>query len=148
MNEMDSSIQDILKIRYLRSFYDPSGIFEGRVPVYCCTDVYELSADGICTYYREKDSRKQQDKVYTKVDSDVMRSFMNNLIEYAHAATETYRIVDDCSHEVQFIYYGEHKEIFQMDVGTGTDGDDSLISRIERFVSEHRHQQRDIVFRE
>ena len=129
MNDTTRSIYQIQKIRYIKSYYDQT--------VHSVTVVYELSEKGILEYCMEQGSRKRLDRSFTKVDSVDMRNFMDDLQSFVQGADITFKRVDDCIHKVQFIYEGDHKEIFDLDIGT-IDREDSIIKRICCFILEHQ----------
>ena len=138
MNEY--SIQKVVKIRYKRAYYCPTWSEESEFSVdYEETTVYELTEEGIASYIQKKGSRKKQNRAFTKVNPDEMRSIIDRLQAFSRKATEAFVRIDDCSHEVQFIYPGEHKEIFRLDI-SGQDDEDSLISQIMHFVYDHQQE--------
>lgn len=138
MNEY--SIQKVSKIRYKRAYYHPIWSEEDEFRVdYEETTVYELTEEGIASYTQKKGSRKKREQTFTKVNPDEMRSFIDKLQAFSRKATEAFTIIDDCSHEVQFIYPGEHKEVFRLDIGD-PEGETSLISEIMFFVHDHQRE--------
>ncbi len=129
MRETIRSLQQIKKVRYIQAFYDQN--------VYMGTIVYELSEKGILEYYMEQGSRKRLNRTFTKVDSAKMRSFIDELQALAQTADNAFKHTDDCGHKVQFIYEGDHKELFETDIGT-MDKEDSLMKRIRYFIADHQ----------
>ncbi len=129
MRETIRSLQQIKKVRYIQAFYDQN--------VYMGTIVYELSEKGILEYYMEKGSRKRIDRRFTEVDSAEMRSFIDELQAFVQNADNAFKHKDDCGHKVQFIYEGDHKEFFGVNIGS-MDLEDSLMKRIRCFVSDHQ----------
>ncbi len=138
MNMNEYSIQRVAMIRYKRAYYHPIWSDKGEFSVdYEETTVYELTEEGINSYIQKKGSRKKQDREFIKVNSVEMRNLIDKLQDYSRKATDAFAIIDDCSHEVQFIYPGEHKEIFRLDV-SGQDDETSLVTQIRNYVYDHQ----------
>ncbi len=141
MNMNEYSIQKVAMIRYKRAYYHPIWSDKDEFSVdYEETMVYELTEEGITSYIRKKGSRKKQDRAFIKVNSAEMRSLIDSLQDYSRKATDAFVTIDDCSHEVQFIYPGEHKEIFRLDV-SGQDDATSLVAQIMNFVYKHQKEK-------
>ena len=98
------------------------------------TDVIELYEDKIVTYYAEHKSKKQLDKVTTRVDKDEMLRFFQLVYDFVRRSDICFVPIDDTEHKLT-IYYacGLHKETFE---GAVLSGNLELIRYIKDFVRE------------
>lgn len=138
MQDYAYSVQKVLLVRYRRTYYGPECLIGDNCAE---TTVYELTEGGITTYLQDKGSRKKREMRLIKADPEEMRAFIDELQNFSRKATEAFTLVDDCDHEVQFIYWGAHKEIFKQDISL-PDSYKSLISLIAGFV--HGHQKEEL----
>lgn len=96
---------------------------------------YELYSDAIVTYRMEKGSQKKLGKSITPIAKDEMKAFFKELYDFVRTAEMSCETIDDCSHEVTFIYGPLHREIFE---GATIKGHEDLIHKITSFINAHR----------
>ena len=64
-----------------------------------------------------------------------MKAFFKELYDFVRTAEISCETIDDCSHEVTFIYGPLHREIFE---GATIKGHEDLIHKITSFINAHR----------
>ncbi len=128
MSNQEMTINKIHMVEVIEKIFDVEKMDYG---VILHTELYH---DGIITYHMEKDSKKKMGKLETKVNPVEMDAFFTKLYDFVRNAEFDAEPIDDCHHEVRFIYTPLHKEIFE---GGTYKGDLSLTGIIETFVEEH-----------
>jgi len=94
-------------------------------------DIIEMNRHGISTYRMKVGSKEQEHLQAIPVEEEKIQSFFDYLYDFARHATEQEALMNDCTHEVQFVYSHAHKEIFTLPVYKGHE---SMLEKIKQFV--------------